>query len=221
MLSKKSKKKRIGLQGIILAGFISFCVYVIFLYTPEIKEQAERMALNAIERMYGQELSSLAAKHSLPPEYLKALIMLETSGRKRIPPRYEAHVYEELIALQQHRRTRYEHVRAQHLKGKNASYLKELASSWGPFQIMGYKSIELGLDISDLHGPKAIEHGVYWINKDYGHILRRKQYKDAFHYHNTGRRHPQKAPSQTHDPKYVSRGLRYMEYFKNHAVKYN
>jgi len=48
------------------------------------------------ERNYGKEVTKLAKKYSLPPEYLKALIVLECDGKLPAPSRFEQGVYESL-----------------------------------------------------------------------------------------------------------------------------
>jgi hypothetical protein len=56
---------------------------------------------------------------------------------------------------------------------------------------------------------------VKWIDLTYGDYIRRGQYKDAFHIHNTGRPYPDSGPPKTYDPKYVPNGLMYMKYFED------
>ena len=45
---------------------------------------------------YGKEVDIIAKEFDLPTHYLKALIILECSGRKKIKPRFEKHVYKKL-----------------------------------------------------------------------------------------------------------------------------
>ena len=92
--------------------------------------------------------------------------------------------------------------------------LKNLAKSWGPFQLMGYKCLHLDVKVKDLRGDDALDWGAKWIKLEYGHLLRKKRYKDAFHYHNTGKTYPKSGIPKTHDPKYVDNGLKYMAYFE-------
>ena len=76
---------------------------------------------------------------------------------------------------------------------------------------MGYKCILLGVQIRDIRGQDAIRSGVDWINQTYGDRLRKGQYRDAFHLHNTGKPYPKEGPPSTYHPDYVERGLRFME----------
>jgi hypothetical protein len=93
--------------------------------------------------------------------------------------------------------------------------LRNLSSSWGPFQLMGYKCLLLDIKIKDIRGNEAIYYGVKWIDLTYGKYLRAKKFKDAFHIHNAGKPFPKSGISKTHNPQYVKRGLKYMEVFKD------
>lgn len=141
--------------------------------------------------------------------------MLETSGKVPAGERFEPHIFKKLIALRNGSVRRFEDLKAKDLKGLQRNDIKKLATSFGPFQIMGYKSIKLKCPIENLKNSKAIETGVNWIDEEYGWLLKQNRFSDAFHYHNTGRLHPLNAEAQTHSPDYVKNGLQYMNYFDN------
>ena len=162
------------------------------------------------ELNYGEELERLAIEFELPVEYLKALIILKSSGRKTVPSRYEKHVYNRLINLKNGRRKRYETLRPHHLKDASNAALKNLASPWGPFQLMGYKCLALGVNISDIRGNDALYWGVFWINNEYGDYLRQNKFEEAFRIHNTG-----SPTGKTYKSNYVSEGLTHIAYFKS------
>lgn len=164
---------------------------------------------------YSSEVKDVAEEYDLPEEYLLALIVLETSGSKPAGKRYEPGVYRRLVQLKNGERSRYESVRKHHLDNASEEAVRNLATSWGPFQLMGYKCIAMDIHVKDLRGGDAVENGVKWIAEEYGHLLRKKRFKDAFHYHNTGRLFPKVGKPKTHDPQYVNKGLGYMEYFRN------
>lgn len=166
------------------------------------------------EHNYHEEIAELSLAYDLPYAYLMSLIVLECKGNRPAGHRYERHVFERLRQLRDGKRSRYENLRSHDLTGMGDDMLKALATSWGPFQLMGYKAIPLGVDVKNLRDEStAAEIGVKWIRQEYGHFLKKKKYKDAFHYHNTGRRFPLSGRSQTHNPYYVSDGVKYMEYF--------
>ncbi|MFO7867746.1 MAG: hypothetical protein R6U95_00430 [Bacteroidales bacterium] len=166
-----------------------------------------------IENLYGAHIKTEAGKYNLPENYFKALILLETSARKNIPHRFEPHVYKELLKVKKGLRKNYEYVTQKTLINMSDNAIRNLASSWGPFQIMGYKCIQLGIYVADLRGKQAIKWGIAWINENYGHLLRQKRFKDAFHMHNTGRIFPKNGISLTHNSQYVENGLYYMKQF--------
>jgi hypothetical protein len=68
------------------------------------------------------------------------------------------------------------------------------------------------LNIVDIREEEdAAFYAAKWIQEEYGHFLTKKKWKDAFHYHNTGKRFPLNGRSRTHNPYYVSDGVKYMK----------
>ncbi|MBT8196695.1 MAG: hypothetical protein KJO64_09710 [Bacteroidia bacterium] len=166
------------------------------------------------EKNYGEEIDQLAEEFDISPAYLKALVVLECSGRKEIEPRFEKHVYERLKKVQNGELENFEAVTQQLIHDASDDALVNLASSWGPFQLMGHKCLLLDIKIKDLRGPEALKWGVQWIDMTYGKRLEKSQYQDAFHIHNTGQSFPADGIARTHDPEYVSKGLSYMKKFE-------
>ncbi len=162
---------------------------------------------------YGIEVNEVAYTFNIPSSYLKALILLECSGRKDPPSRYEKHVYKRLKRLKQGRRRKVEQIRRVDIIDASDEALKNLARSWGPYQLMGYKCLQLGITVSDIRGKDAVYWGAKWINEEYGDLLRAGDYEGAFRYHNTGNR-----KGKTADPDYVQKGLVYMEYFELYSL---
>jgi hypothetical protein len=147
--------------------------------------------------------------------YLMALAVLECSGNKPAGQRFEKHIFKRLEKIKNGNSMRFEGIKTHHLTDLDEEGLKNLATSWGPFQLMGYKAIQLELNVIDLRDDEvAAETGVAWIKKEYGHFLNKGKFKDAFHYHNTGERFPLSGRSRTHDPYYVSNGIKFMKYFE-------
>lgn len=165
---------------------------------------------------YGHTIDSAAELYGISSSYLKALCMLECSGRKMFVQRFEPHVYKRLKKVKFGELSNYEHVTKDMLEDANDEALKNLASSWGPFQLMGYKCLLLGIKVRDIRGDDAVVYGAKWIQMTYGEYLKAKQFKHAFHIHNTGKPFPINGRSLTYDKDYISRGLKYMEYFDTH-----
>jgi hypothetical protein len=165
------------------------------------------------EANYGAEIDKLAAQFDLSPEYLKALIILECSGLKKIKPRFERHIYRRLLNVRSGKLDRFENIKPSDLRDASDDALKNMAHSWGPFQLMGYKCIWLDIQLQELRGDQGLYYAVKWIDLTYGDYIRRGQYKDAFHIHNTGRPYPETGPPKTYDSQYVPNGLKYMKHF--------
>jgi len=166
-----------------------------------------------VEENYGKAIDSCAKIFNLNSRYIKSLTCLECSGRTDRPNRFEKHVYKRLKNVRDGKLADYEGVTQKMLHDASDEALKNLATSWGPFQIMGYKCLHLNINVADLRGNDAVYWGVKWINMEYGHLLKKGRYRDAFHYHNTGRIYPADGKPTTYDPNYVSNGLEYMKYF--------
>lgn len=182
--------------------------------TPKPIKNNQSIGAEEVIESYSEEIYKEAYLLGLNPEYFMALCMLECGGRRPSPSRFEKHVYRRLINLKAGKRTHYEKVTIETLKDANESAIKNLASSWGPFQIMGYKVVQEGILIKDLRGPAAVKHGMKWIANEYGHLLKKDRYSDAFHYHNTGKVIGRDRRIRTHSKTYVSDGRKWMKYFK-------
>ena len=172
-----------------------------------------------VERNYQNDVELWADHYELPASYLLSLIILECGGQKPCGKRFEPKRFRQLKNLRDGKRRKFEYLRQQDLKGLSDSEVRKLATSWGPFQIMGYHSIGLSksgdaVSVDDLIGPRAVEIGVRWVDENYGTILRHKRYQDAFHMHNTGRVYPKIGKPKTHDPQYVPNGLSHLAYFE-------
>jgi hypothetical protein len=171
-------------------------------------------SLEWCEQNYGEQMQEIATEMDLPYSYLMSLAVLECSGEKPAGQRFERHVFNELMKVKAGKRKKYEMATREKLEPMDEEEIRALATSWGPFQLMGYKVFELDLSIEDLSSDDdACYHGARWIKKQYGSYLKKNKWKDAFHIHNTGKRFPLSGHPKTHDPYYVSDGIRYMKFF--------
>ena len=197
----------------VLVGLIAIVIVLWFLLSQP-KTSTERSM-----RHYGDELMSLSKKYKVPWKYLMALTILECSGDKPCPSRFEKGVFEKLQQLRDGKKKRYGAVKRSDIDDASDEALKNLASSWGPFQIMGYHCIQSGVTIAQLRSDEGLDHAVRWINSTYGERLRKQEFQDAFHIHNTGKPFPQNGSPTTHDPQYVFRGISLMEEFESMRTK--
>lgn len=216
-IKKKSvkKSKRFSLKFWLWLAFSFIVAYVIFFYSSGVSA-IELYSLQKVDNNYGDAIDSAAVEFDISSSYLKALAMLECSGRVDLPSRYEPHIYSRLRNVKSGKRPKYETLTHSMVKSVNEEALKNLATSWGPFQIMGYKCVQLGIFVHHLRGNDAVYWGAKWIDLEYGSLLRAGRYKDAFHFHNTGKYFPKSGVSTTYDPDYVNKGLHYMKYFENY-----
>lgn len=213
--TKAEKRSKPGKLSLLLVAVVGLAGLFLFLrYCSNKSVAPQEMGLDAAMSNYANEIKALALQANLPPEYLMAVIMLECSGRKDVPARFEQGVYNKLLDVKERRRASLESIRYSDLADATDDALRNLASSWGPFQLMGYKCLHLGIKIKDLRGKHSLYYGVKWINSTYGDYIRKGKFADAFHIHNTGRPVPKNGKYTTYDPKYVPNGLQYMEYFK-------
>lgn len=183
-------------------------LFSLSLFISSCKKNNKSAYVNAKEN-YGEEINRLAIEFDLPYEYLMALVVLECSGANPIEPRFEKHVYKKLKLFRDGDLNRFENLNKESIKDASDEALENLAKSWGPFQLMGYKCLKLGVKINDIRGDNSLYWGVYWINKEYGDYLRRNKLEQAFRIHNTG------SPSgATYNSRYVRDGLKHIKYFK-------
>ncbi len=194
-----------------LAIILAQKLYNKFLY------KSSQTNLTAVERTwinYKDEVLKVSSETEIAPEYLLALIALECSGVKEIPSRFESHVFLKLQDVRSGVIPNFESITTHDIEGSSDDALKNLASSWGPFQLMGYQCFYLDIKLKELRGSKAIYYGTQWIDKAYGKYLSKKRYKDAFHLHNTGKPYPKFGRPRTHNLHYVPKGIKLMKEFK-------
>lgn len=159
---------------------------------------------------YADEVKEWSDRYDLSFAYLMALIQLESGGRKPAGSRFEPHVYKRLQDVKSGRKQQYEQVTTEDLQDASDEAIRNLSTSWGPFQLMGYKCIQLDVQIRDIRGKDAIRAGVEWIDQTYGHEIRKGNFRNAFHLHNTGKHLPEQGPPLTYHPDYIEKGMRYM-----------
>lgn len=203
---------------IILLSLVVFLMYALPVLRPgqSFGPEDTKGGPDMVLKNYGAAIDSAANIFGVSSSYLKALCLLECSGKKKFQQRFEEHVYRKLKKVKFKELSNYEHVTPEMLQDANDEALKNLASSWGPFQLMGYKCLLLDIKIRDIRGDDAVFYGVKWIDLTYGETLKEKKFKDAFHIHNTGSPFPSNGSPKTYDPNYCNRGLKYMDWFSKH-----
>lgn len=203
-----TKYKRYRLSFILIS---IFCVITLLLVFKSYNLYGSKFL---VEFNYGKEIEESADVFNIEPSYLKALCFLESSGKKPAGKRFEKKVLEELKKLRAGNRVFYNGLSSSMIKNASDDALKNLATSWGPFQLMGYQCLLIGVQVQDIRGDSTVYYSIKWIKQTYGDYLSKGQYADAFHIHNTGRPVPQNGKFKTHDSTYIPRGLSLMKYFE-------
>lgn len=212
--TRKKKKEQSGSPKFVF-WIITTLVVIFFIRTCNSENTPSSAGgFDAAIKNYGKEIKILAGQFDLSANFLMALVMLESSGKKDVPARFEPAVFQKLKDIRDGRLSSLENITRNDIADASDEALKNLASSWGPFQLMGYKCLHLDVKIKDLRGVNSLYWGVYWIDRTYGDYIRKGRYADAFHIHNTGHPIPKNGKYKTYDPNYIKNGLEYMEYFK-------
>ncbi len=211
--------KSLTIKIIAVAGILGLGIWFVWhndLVTGESIAETivAKSAIEMAEAHYGEEVREHAADMNLPAEYFLSLIVLECGGKKPSGNRFESHVYQALLDVQNGSRRKYENIKQETLADASEEAIRNLATSWGPFQLIGYKCVGLDVNIKDIRGDDAVYYGMLWISNEYGKFLTKKKFKDAFHYHNTGRKYPLVGKPKTHNPHYVHNGIKYMTEFE-------
>lgn len=152
---------------------------------------------------------------TFPREFILALTAGETGAwlihNADVPPRFEAGVYEHLVNVQVGRERDFYNILQSKLV--NRDDLRDLASSWGLTQIMGYQILDWDCPLSEIQNPPThykwalrlldeFEHD-YWLDptKDFAEFAR---------CWNSGSPH-----GKTFDPNYAQNVLDRMEALKS------
>lgn len=150
----------------------------------------------------------------IPESYLAAVISLEVSLPSNWnSERFEAHVYQRLLALKKEGKSFGSISRKKLLKYSDRE-LRQFASSYGPTQMMGYHCLQLNCSISDLKGPYHLQWAVAWMEANYGSYARHGNWEACLRIHNTGRPN-----GRTYHPNYVRDGLLRMSYYEKWLLR--
>ena len=167
---------------------------------------------------YGERLKTLSQKYKLPWPFLMALNILECEGQSPCPSHYNEDVYRELLKVRSKKQAAFKDIQHHHVGASTDEALKDLATSWGPFQIMGYRLVNQGITVSQIKSKDGVDFSVAWMSKVYGTRLRKHEFQDVFHLHEHGTPFPKNGKPQTDDPEYVFTGLDHIEWFKKSAT---
>lgn len=187
----------------------SFLLVSVFLFTGCPQNDEDAVMFHIYHTLH-PEISQATDGTEIPPEYLAALISLESHPPgNRDSQRFEPAIYERLRDLKYTARP-FARIDRADIRTLSDEQLRRLATSYGLTQIMGYHCLTLGCSIDDLSGPYHLNWAIAYMREHYGRQLRKKEWEAAFRIHNTG--HPQ---GKTSRRDYAERGLARMEYYRN------
>lgn len=165
-----------------------------------------------VKRLVQPLIDAVAPSTSVPPAFLGALTCNETGAylihTTVVPSRFEPHIYNELVDVQQGLKPNYGSITTLMLVGLTDDDIKARASSWGLTQIMGYETLAWGVPLSDL--INAATHYKYTVRllaafaKEFNLDVT-QDFEAMFRCWNGG--HP---TANTFDPQYVPNGLNRM-----------
>lgn len=206
------------LRWIILIAII----YVIYLwYFPNgFGQMDESDAPNYVGKLranYAEEIEEICQTRNLPTEYFKALAILECSAQKPAPSRFEPKVFERLKEVRAGKQPSYGFLKTAQIRDLTDAQIQDMATSWGTFQIMGYHAYSIGIAPKDLQGEDGLRQSIVWIEKNYGQYIRKNDFANAFHIHNTGK--PITGEYETYHPRYIPRGLEFIRIFQEERLK--
>jgi len=170
--------------------------------------------MQRIHAQWGEAISAACKYSSVPPAFLAALIALE-SGGEPAAKRFEKHVYNKLISVQRGYADRYGALSRRDLQPLSDDGIRNLATSWGLTQIMGYHvarrpgGIEILLNV-ETHLKFALGLLAEFAER-YG-LNVTLEFAELFRCWNTG-----KPYGETYDPKYVENGLRRLAIYRELA----
>lgn len=160
-------------------------------------QQAEKLARQIRER-FGLKIAKATEGTPVAPEFLAGLVAVESNGRENAL-RFEFHVFAKLKQVRDGSLLQYNKIRRSQIEGASDDALKNLATSFGATQTMGWWSIHLGITVADLRDPaQHLEHAVKLLLMNAGRYVREDNWPSALRIWNTGR-----PGGKTHDPDYV------------------
>jgi hypothetical protein len=145
----------------------------------------------------------------IAPAYLAAIVSLESHPPgNRSSERFEPYVYQRLVDLKNDNRA-FGKIKRESLVFMSDAEIRQLATSYGLTQVMGFHCLELGCSIQDLKGPYHLQWAVGYMMRHYGPHARKRDWNACFRIHNTGL--PDGTPARKD---YVDQGLMRMQYYQ-------
>ncbi|EHQ07793.1 hypothetical protein [Leptonema illini] len=171
------------------------------------RNQDDAVMLHIYHRLH-PEIEAAVDGTEIPAAFLAALISLESHPPgNRDSRRFEPKVYQRLLEMKNQGRS-FGRLPAERIRMLSDAELRELATSYGLTQIMGYHCLDLGCSIQDLSGEYHLLWSIAYMQRHYLSQIVKKDWEACFRIHNTGR-----AEGTTHRNDYAEKGLLRMQYY--------
>lgn len=155
-----------------------------------------------------KEIQRATLGTDISPSYLAAIVSLESHPPgNRDSERFEPYVYERLVSLKEEGRP-FGKIKREAIVFLSDKELRQLATSYGLTQVMGFHCLELGCSIQDLRGPYHLQWAVGYMIRHYPIPAKKRNWEACFRIHNTGL-----ADGQTSRRDYAQVGINRMRYY--------
>lgn len=176
--------------------------------TSQNKNLAQRILTNV-----GPKITDACEDTRVPTAFLAGLISVENAPLNANASRFESHIFKKLKRVRDGQLSQFNRIKRSDLSGATDAALKNLATSFGLTQIMGFHVIATfknEITLNDLRDPeKHLNFGVQFIENEAGPHLGTGAFEKVLRIHNTGRPN-----GTTHDPNYVANALGVMRAYE-------
>ncbi len=187
---------------------------IIFFFLLSCFSDMDDSIMYYIYQKYHQQILYAVDGTEIPASYLAALISLESYPLGDWDSeRFEIKIYNRLIDLK-YRGIAFGNVPRDKIIKLNDNEIKQLATSYGLTQIMGYHCLSLGCSIDDLRGSDHLLWSVDFIRKNYLQYIKSNKWEECFRIHNSGR-----PTGKTFNKNYAEKGIKRMKLYEKWIKK--
>ena len=164
-----------------------------------------------IKTQWGAAIQEACKYSSVPPEFLAALIAGESGGDPSAR-RFEKSVYNKFQNVLRGYVGSYANLSKGDLGALGDAAIRDLATSWGLTQVMGYHTARRPGGVAILKDPETHLKFALGLVAEFAERFQLSvttEFTEMFRCWNTGRPN-----GQTYDPKYVERGLARLETYR-------
>lgn len=176
------------------------------------KSQNKKLAQRILTKA-GPSIAAACKNTLVPTAFLAGLISVENAGLDPDAKRFEPGIFSKLKRVHDGKLSQFNGIKRSDLSGLSEAALRNLATSFGLTQIMGFHVIATfknTITVDDLRDPaQHLNFGVQFIKKEAGPHLANRAFDKVLRIHNTG-----KPNGVTFDPNYVANALGVMREYE-------